>query len=371
MFRHNKFAPGSGGKKRAQTPEEKFAYARDCAIAFDAALGTDAASSSAMAFLTSALELIDPDVVEPLQETTHQRDIDVEFGGGYPQELSIFASNYGSTGGQQYGLQGTNNTDIPMTSVDIQKNVYPVIPWAGGFSISLLDMKRIAYALKNGQQPPISLQEFHEKAINGTFVKMLDGLTYEGFQGNYGLANNPNVPAFVVPSGGAGTAWSTKTPVQWLNDVNTAQNICIINSGFAAQKGCPNTLLLPLNPQFALLSAPMTIGGIGYDSASDYIIKHCIATRLGVPFKIDFLPNPWISSTANGGSFAPGLGGLDRGIMYRKDKDSLYLKVPTRAELALTLPSTRQGAAYESIYMGAVAPVIWRRTTSIAYMDGI
>ena len=365
MFRnkHNTSRGGNGGRS-----------IKDLAIAFDSAQGTDAASSSAMTFLTAALELIDPDVVKPLQETTHQRDIEVEFGGGYPQELSIFASNFGTVGNQQYGLQATKNTEIPMTSVDIEKNIYPVIPWAGGFSISLLDLKRIAYAVKNGQPPPISLQELHEEAIQSTFVKMLDGITYNGVQGNYGLANNPNVEAFYVPSGGSGanpSAWANKTPLQILNDVNTAQNICITNSGYAANKGCPNTLLVPLQPQFALLSQPMTIGGIGYDSLHDYIIKNCIATRLGVPFKIDYLPNPWISALANGGSFAPGLGGSDRGIMYRKDRDSQYLKVPTRATLEMTLPSTRQGAAYESIYMGAVAPPVFRRTTTICYLDGI
>ena len=343
----------------------------ELAVAFDSAQGTDAAASSAMTFLTAALELIDPDVVKPLEETTHQRDIDVTFGGGYPQELSIFASNYGSVGSQGYGLQGTNNTEIPMVSVDVQKNIYPVIPWTGGFSISMLDMKRMAFAIKNGQPPPISLQELYEEAIAGTFAKMLDGLTYNGVQGNYGLANNPNAEAFYVPTGGSGTQWVNKTGLQIFNDINTAINICIINSGFAARKGCPNTLLVPLTPQYAILGQPITIGGIGYESLYEYIYKHCIATRLGVPFKIEQLPNPWISSTANGGSFAPGLGGSDRGIMYKNDKESLYLKVPTAATLEVTLPSTRQGASYESVYMGAVAPPVFRRTTTMVYMDGI
>jgi hypothetical protein len=341
------------------------------AQAFDAAQGTDAAASSGMAFLASQLELIDPDVVKPLEETTHQRDIDVQFGGGYPEQLSVFASNYGSVGTQGYGLQATNNTEIPMVSVDVEKGIYPVFPWTAGFSISLIDMKRMAFAVKSGMPPPISLQELYEQGVAGTFAHMLDGLLYNGFQGQYGLANNPNSPAFVVQNGGSGTAWTTKSPLQILNDINFAQNICIINSGFAAQKGCPNTLLVPLQPQFALFSQPMVIGGVGYDSLHDYIIRNCIATRLGVKFKIEYLPNPWISTQANGGSFAPAPAGLDRGIMYKKDTDSLYLKVPTPATLEMTLPSTRIGGGYESIYMAAVAPPVFKRTTTMTYMDGI
>ena len=339
------------------------------AHAFDSAQGTDAASSSAMTFLTAALELIDPEIVRPLEETTHQRDLNVDFGGGYPQELSVFASNYGSTGNQQYGLQGTNNTEIPMTSVDLQKNVYPVIPWAGGFRISLLDLKRIAYAVKNGQPPPISLQELHENAIEGTFAHMLDGLAYNGFQGNYGLANNPNIPAFVVQNG----TWQNKSALQILNDIDYATAICIINSGYTMKKGCPNTMLVPLQPQFSLLSQPMAIGGIGYDALYEYIYKHCLATRLLGPgqFKIEYLPNTWISGTANGGNFGPGIGGLDRGILYKKDRSSQYMKVPTRATLEMTLPTTGSGGAYESIYMGAVAPVIFKRTITSVYLDGV
>ena len=115
---------------------------------------------------------------------------------------------------------------------------------------------------------------------------------------------------------------------------------------------------MPLRPQFAILSQPMTIGGVGYDALYEYIYKHCIATRLGVPFKIEALPNPWIAPRPTAAALAPGIGGLDRGIMYKKDKDSLYMKVPTRATLEMTMPSTRQGGAYESIYFGAVAPVV-------------
>ena len=58
----------------------------------------DAAGASGFAFLQGQLELIDTDLVEPLQAVTHPRDITVETGGGFPQFLSAWASNYATTG---------------------------------------------------------------------------------------------------------------------------------------------------------------------------------------------------------------------------------------------------------------------------------
>ena len=81
----------------------------------------DAAGASGLAFLQSQLELIDTDLVEPLQAVTHPRDITVETGGGFPQFISAWASNYATSGTQFYGLQGTNNTELPEAQADIQK----------------------------------------------------------------------------------------------------------------------------------------------------------------------------------------------------------------------------------------------------------
>src|ERR1017187_3726797 len=87
--RHNQNAPAS----------------RTRGIAFDAA------GSSGFAFLQSALELIEPKLVEPLQGVFHARDFPIKLGGGFPEQLVAWASNYASTGGGFYGLQGTANTD--------------------------------------------------------------------------------------------------------------------------------------------------------------------------------------------------------------------------------------------------------------------
>jgi hypothetical protein len=119
----------------------------------------DAAGASGLAFLNSQLELIDTDLVEPLQAVTHPRDITVETGGGFPQFISAWASNYGTTGTQFYGLQGTNNTDVAEAQADIQKAVWNTYIWAMGMTITWVDLQRMEFAVRTDQAPPFSLQD--------------------------------------------------------------------------------------------------------------------------------------------------------------------------------------------------------------------
>ena len=171
----------------------------------------DATGATGLAFLQSQLELIDTDLVRPLQAVTHKRDIAVEVGGGFPEFISAFASNYATTGTQFYGLQGTNNTDIPEAQADIQKAIWRTYIWAMGMTITWVDLQRMETAVRTGIAPPFSLQELYEESVETTWVKALDYVTYSGFLGDAGLPNNPNAPEYTVVVGGSGaTTWNKK-----------------------------------------------------------------------------------------------------------------------------------------------------------------
>ena len=332
---------------------------RNRAAAFDASGGTG------FAFLQSQLELIDTDLVRPLQAVTHKRDITVEVGGGFPEFISAFASNYGTTGTQFFGLQGTNNTDIPEAQADIQKGIWKTYIWAMGMTITWVDLKRMETATRTGQAPPFSLQELYEESVETTWGKALDYVVYNGFLGDAGLVNNANVYEYTVAATGTGntTPWANKTPQQILADVNTALNLTVQNSGYDAQEGMADSMLVPYT-QYALLTQPMAIGGAPVAvSTIAYIEKECVAAHHGVPFKINFLPNPWISGK--------GAGATDRAVVYKNSKKSLYLKVPQPCTQAMTVPTTRAGGAYETLFAGCISQIIFKRTQTMVYADGI
>ena len=336
----------------------------------------DAAGAAGFAFLQSQLELIDTDLVRPLQAVTHKRDIAVEVGGGYPEFISAFASNYGSTGTGSYGLQGTNNTDIPEAQADIQKGLWRTYVWQMGMTITWVDLRRMETALRTGQAPPFSLQELYQESVETTWGKALDFVVYAGFLGDAGLINNPNIYESIAPAGASGsTTWAKKTPQEILADINFSLNQTVENSGYSAEEGMADRLLIPYT-QFAALTQPMAIGGAPVAvSTIEYVEKNCVAAHHGIDFKINFLPNPWISGTGSGNTAPPGNptggNGLDRAFFYKNSKKSLLLKIPQPMVMALTAPTTRAGAAYETVFSGCISQVMYKRATTAYYLDGI
>jgi hypothetical protein len=202
--------------------------------------------SSGMAFVGAALELIRPGLIEPLSVVTHPRDITVTFGGGFVEYLSAYAADYGSVGFNQYGLQGTNNTDIPQVQVTVDKGTWKAVIWAASSSISDIDMKKLAAATASGQGAPFSLQKLIDTGVRLVWNKALDKVTYTGWLGLPGLLNNPDVVATLAPATGAGglRTWASKTPQQIQTDINFGLLAGVKASGYSLE-GLPDRSLCP------------------------------------------------------------------------------------------------------------------------------
>ena len=333
----------------------------------------DAAGASGLAFLNSQLELIDTNIVEPLQATTYKDHITVKTGGGYAQFTSAWATNYATTGTQTYGLVGTNTTDIPVAQADVQKAVWSTYLWQMAIVVSFIDLQRMEFALRNGQAPPVSLQQMYEESVDTTWHKALDFVTYAGYEGGAALINNPDVYEYVAANGASGSPhWASKTPQEILVDVNTAQTQTLSNSGYAAKDGLADTLLIPYK-QFNLLSQPQAIAGVPVAmSTKEYIEKYCIAAHYGVEFKIEPLPDPWIVGTGVGNTNPPGQpgNGTDRAVYYKNDEKSLLLRIPQVKTKIGTTP-VHGGISYESAFVGVIGSINFRRTTTMVYQDSI
>lgn len=321
---------------------------------------TDASSAGGgMAFLSSQLEMPDVELVRPLASVTHPRDIPIKTGGGFSEFNSAWASNYGTTGGNQYGLQGTENTDIPMVQVDVSKGVWPVINWAASMLVTYLDLRRLIDAQAQGIPAPYSLQELLDDGVRLIYGKALDRVTYLGWAGQPGLINNPSVTASTAANGASGfPQWSKKTTTEILNDVNTALLFTQEGSGYDIQ-GLADTILVDYE-HWNLLNAPMTTGG--FNSVLEYILANNVARRQGVELSILPLPDPWISTQ--------GTGGTSRMVAYRKDPKSLYLRINQPIQKVFTVPSVKD-AGYETLFNAAIGVVQFLRPTTAAYYDSI
>lgn len=315
----------------------------------------DAAGASGLAFLTSALAQIDPVVTRPLSAQTYERDISIRYGGGLGAEfINSWATNYASSGGGQFGLQGTNNTDIPNVQIDLQMGTWRAFIWAQAFTITYLDLARIEHANRMGDAPPVSFQELYEQAIDSIWKKAMDRVVYLGWMGQPGLVNNAAVSATTLAN-----ALSTATPVQILNELNSMIETVIANAVYDLGEGMPNRWLIPWSV-FGYLSQPMTTAGS--ESTISYIERENVAAKSGTPFRILPLPDPWIGTA--------GAGGTKRTVLYRNDAAAVDMFVPQIPTKVMTNPTTRNGVGYETVYMGNIGQLRFKRPQTALYGDG-
>jgi len=326
----------------------------------------DAGGASGFAFLQSMLEKIDTNLVEPLQAVTHPRDIKVNFGGGFPEFISTFASNYATTGNKYFGLMGNKNTEIPLAQADVQKALWNTYIWGEGMIVDWVDLQKFEFAQRSGIAPPYSLQKLYNESIDVNWLKALDYVTYWGFNGDPGLVNNTNAPSTAVSTKAAtGTTWAKATPQEILNDVNLLISTILSNSGMDAARAMPDRMLVPLT-QYAYITNPMTLGGVGgFQSVKEYVEKNCLAALQGRKFTIDWLPNDWLTGQGAGSP------ATDRCIVYRNDEDCLYLPVPQPKMQAMTVPVAQGIGAWKTNFGGCIGQVVFKRTTTMIYGDGI
>lgn len=325
----------------------------------------DAASAGGLAFLEAQLAIPHTTLVEPLEAHTHARDIKIKFGGGYPDYITAWAANYGTSGGNEYGLQGTNNSDMPNVQFDMQQGNWVSWIWAANMFVSNIDLKKLETATRQGIAPPFSLDDRLREAVRLTWNKALDKVTYLGWLNQPGLINSTDVTSFLAAAVGSGglTTWASKTGIQIFNDVQAALYTAVANSGYSTMEGCPDSALIPFT-QHQLLGLPMTIGGVPISmSIQEYIEKYCLCAQLGRKFTIYPLPNPWIEGQ--------GVSGTNRAFFYRNDEKDVLLHIPQEVVPSMTIPTKERGGGYDTIYNGCISQVMWLRPQTAIYCDGI
>lgn len=318
-------------------------------------MANDAAIAGGMAFLQSELEKLDPKVREPLTSVTWMRDIPVKSGGGWVDFTSVFNVDYQISGPNFYGLMGGQTNSIPIMQANLNKDIYRVFNWGNILKVSFIDLQKM-------QQVGRSLEDLLDKGIKLNWNKTLDLVVYQGpLAGQFGLTNNPNVARVAVPVGsqtGATTQWSTKLPMEILNDVNT-----LLVATWAASQydttGMADHILIPPN-QFAYIVGTI-VSTAGNVSILTYLLQNNIGKSQGRPLSI--FPSRWM--------IGAGQAGVDRMMGYVNDDDRLYLDVTVPISRVMTMPTVVEGGAYLTLYLGQIGVVKFLYFQPVQYSDGI
>lgn len=311
------------------------------------------------AFLVGELERLDQMLHEPLVAVTWGRDMDLREDVSMADEVSSFTNSTFAAAG---GLPGTkksfiakDSNAIPGIDLDIGKTANPLFLWGRELSYTIPEL---ISAQKLGR--PVD-----EQKMAGLQLKWqmdIDEMVYIGDDAlsKTGLVNSASVTTGFVDVGAAlGMAWTTKTPAEILNDVNSLLTNCWAAAGYAV---CPSKLLLPPT-QFGYITTEV-VSSAGSISIAKYIAENCISNKINGR-ALDIQPLKWL--VGRGVAAGSPSAATDRMVCYTQDK--IRVRFPL-------VPLQRTPLEYRSIfhlttYFGklGVLEVVYPET--IYYADGI
>lgn len=317
-------------------------------VAFD-----DAAIGEGMAFLNGELEKRNVKLNEPLTSFTYARDIFIETGGGFVENVSNIFVDYASTGGNEDGVIRNNTNDIPVIQANLSKDLIPAFMWSASMRVSFIDQRKMA-------QTGRGLDEILNKGVKLQYNKTLDNRVYIGMndQKYYGLVNSPQIAATEASTGAAGSkTWTTKTPDEILSDINNAMTKTWENSEYDLKGMCNHILVDPVNYTTLVSRKVSEAGNV---SILTYLLENNIGKNQGVELSIN--PSRWCTNA--------GTGSTNRMVCYANNEDMVNIAIPQPLMKAMTTPSAEK-MAYFTNFVANISVVNFKYTQHALYVDGI
>lgn len=316
--------------------------------------------ASAGAFLVSELEKRDPMIRKPLTSFTYPRDIVIQSGGGWVDYVSAMSVGYGTTGGSGSSLiQAGGSNGLPIVQANVDKGIYKAHTVAMALRIMFQDMQRANYIGR-------SIDQLLQDGIRMTYDKHLDQNTYVGFSeyNTTGLINNPNATETTVATGAASsTNWTSKTPNEILNDVNTALTETWAQAGYSLD-AIPNHILIPYEEYTYIMNTPFTLvsegAQVAFSSIYEYIKKHNITNANGGDLYIG--ATQWCKGA--------GTSDTDRMVVYVNHERFVKMDELVPLNRNMTAPNPTN-FCYDTAYSANISEVEVFYPQTITYWDGI
>lgn len=313
------------------------------------------------AFLIGELERLDQRLHDPLVAVSWHRDINLREDVGIADEQSSFTnSSFASAGGITPGGKAWISKDanaISGVALDIGKTIHPLYLWGMEIKYTIPELES---AMKLGR--PVDAQKLeglrlkHQMDIDqqvytgdATFNQpgLANFATSNGFSGGVGTQQN------VVNGASGSPLWSSKTPQEILNDVNTLLNAVWAASGWAVM---PSKLLLPPTSFSYLVST--IVSQAGNTSILEFLKENSLCNAAnGRP--LDIQPVKWLTGL--------GASGVNRMVAYTQDIDRVRFPM---------VPLQRTPLEYRSIYQlctyfGRLGVVEFVYPETVGYADGL
>jgi hypothetical protein len=265
----------------------------------------------------------------------------------------------------QGNIPGAN---IPRVGLSIGALTTPLAASAIGADITNEDARQ--YKAGNLGTLPQDLQEAMQIGLSN----LVEVTT---FFGDVNVGFNPflsytgiTVVSAALNGGGTSRLWSAKTGLEIWQDINSALTTFWTNS---------NTIMVAdavyVPPaQYALLQQPLTVGGVVVSSS---VLKYLKENNIAVAEGVDEMSGSQDGKDGKGGELkilpirylkGAGVGGLDRMIVMKHDKDYQAIPIPLPPQMQAPVPKELGSTLIAEQKHGSLA--IFQQA-SVLYVDGI
>lgn len=266
-------------------------------------------AAEALAFLTSQLAYVEARIYEkkrvPMQ---YQRFVPVSTEAGeHVQSIEYETYDYVGRGKKHDG----KSANIPRVDVAMNKKSLAVSLGAVGYDYSQEELRTSAFLRRplSERRAAVAMEAF-ERHINAV---ALTGETESNFTG---LFNNALVTYGNVAAGAStALAWASKTPLEILEDINTA--ILTVWNNTAYNEVVDTCLIAP--DQFAYIATTPMSSTIPDKTILDYIKEHNLS-KANHGVDVEF--------AAAYGLKGIGAGSTDRFMVYVKDENKVKMHLP-------------------------------------------
>jgi hypothetical protein len=171
--------------------------------------------------------------------------------------------------------------------------------------------------IRAAQMVGLPLEQRRANNARRAVEERIDSIAQSGDadSGLVGLFNQSAALLQSVPNGAAGSSpWANKTPAEIIQDMNSAVNN-VINTTHEVEH--PDTMLLPVAQYSDISSRPWNPNNSSNVTVLEFFLKN----------------SPWISEVEPWyGLAGAGSGGVDRGLVYKRDPDHLMLVISQEFE---------------------------------------
>ncbi len=305
--------------------------------------GDTAVHDANFAFLTTALAKLHTQLYEPLYYITWQKDVPVDFGGGFVDYVEYRTVNWAGITDSYRNVVGNNVNYIPRVNASVGQDKVDVYTYEVAYDLRFIELEK---ADKLNLQK--SIQDIYNDAIVAGWNLFVQEVAYTGLDltKKQGLFNNAKVYTTTIDnSGTTGEGFEGLTDdaiVAFFNGIfetylrDSNMNVNII----------PDTILIPTFVQKDLVSR---FSALYSNTLYNFILEHNLGTaQAGKDFKITIEARPALDKLGNGNH--------GRVVAYKKNKQFVRIDIPYPMQHYITLPNIEK-MSYTSAFVGQVSDV--------------